>query len=94
MFYAIRYSCNGRNRELIRWLFHGLDADNCGEGDAYRYEDADERVLFFTINRSGVIGNRKSINRNHIHRLLDDNRCSDNSVHLLEVTKNLGPNRA
>lgn len=75
------------NRELIRWLFHGLDADNCGEGDAYRYEDADERVLFFTINRSGVIGNRKSINRNHIHRLLDDNRCSDNSVHLLEVTK-------
>jgi hypothetical protein len=64
------------NRELIRYLFHGLDADNHPE---------DGKLLFtFTINRSGHVSNRKVRTLENLHRY-DDDRCKTNEVHLLEV---------
>ena len=67
------------NRELIRYLFHGLDADDLNYG---------ENPLFtFTINRSGYVGNRRVRTPKNIHNW-DDDRCNNNEVHLLKkITK-------
>lgn len=68
---------NEQNRELIRYLNHGIfPQDRNGE----------DIVFTFTINRSGFVGNRKVSSLKGVHRY-DDDRCNNNEVHLLDVSK-------